>query len=168
MVMDYAARRQARNAAKELLEERYNEGEYSVDPVPAMRAVRAAAYGYVAREGEPAPEVPPEDVLAALPMMDIARAQLDALEHEPLRTARSRGASWSTVAGALGLSSGSPQKAGRCARGGHRRPPAAGISQLSAPTATVSGTPAHGVRSTRTGSAPSASGSSTPPRRDPS
>ncbi|MFF2945516.1 hypothetical protein ACFVSQ_37340 [Streptomyces niveus] len=48
--------------------------------------------------------MPVDDVLAALTMMDHARARLDALEHDLLRAARSRDASWTTVAGALGLS----------------------------------------------------------------
>ncbi|MFE9298380.1 hypothetical protein [Streptomyces niveus] len=48
--------------------------------------------------------MPVEDVLAALTMMDDDRARLDALEHDLLRAARSRDASWATVADALGLS----------------------------------------------------------------
>lgn len=104
MAMDYAARRQATSAARELLKDRYNDGDDFVDPVPVMYAVRAAAYGYFTRPGEEAPEVLADDVLAALTMMDDARARLDALERDLLRAARSRDASWATVAGALGLS----------------------------------------------------------------
>ncbi|MEV8331217.1 hypothetical protein OG501_37735 [Streptomyces niveus] len=95
MAMDYAARRQATSAARELLKDRYNDGDDFVDPVPVMYAVRAAAYGYFTRPGEEAPEVLADDVLAALTMMDDARARLDALEHDLLRAARSRdGEGW--------------------------------------------------------------------------
>ncbi|MFE3143379.1 hypothetical protein [Streptomyces scopuliridis] len=104
MAMDYAARQQATSAARELLKERYNDGNDFADPVRVMYAVRAAAYGHLTGEGEEVPRVPADDVLAALTMLDDARARLDALEHDLLRAARSRDASWATVAGALGLS----------------------------------------------------------------
>lgn len=89
MAMDYAARRQARDEANELLKSRYNEGEDFTDPVPVMRAVRVS----FAQAGRGAPEAPLEDVLAALTMVDDARTRLDALEHDLLRAARSRDAS---------------------------------------------------------------------------
>ncbi|MCI3223073.1 hypothetical protein [Streptomyces sp. NP-1717] len=101
MAMDYAARQQATRKVRGLLKERHNDGNDFVDPVRVMYAVRAAAYDS-ARAGEEAPEVPVDDVLAALTMLDEARARLDALNL--LRAARSRDASWATVADALGLS----------------------------------------------------------------
>jgi hypothetical protein len=85
--------------------ERYSGGRSWLDPVRVMHAVRAAADGLGAVTGEHIPEVPAEDVLAALTQLDEARAALDTLERDLTRAARTRNASWQEIADALGLSS---------------------------------------------------------------
>ncbi|GHI97982.1 hypothetical protein [Streptomyces olivaceus] len=101
MAMDPAKRQRVREAAEELLRERYAEGDY-LDPIRVMQAVRAQAFGYFARDGEEAPEVPVEDLLAALTQVEEARARLDALEGDLIRGARNRKASWQRIADSLG------------------------------------------------------------------
>lgn len=101
---DPEARDRMLEAAEDLLQEQYGDGR-AFDPVRAMHAVRAAADGYGVLEGQEPPEVPAEDVLAALTQLDEARAALDTLERDLTRAARTRGASWEKVAHALGLAS---------------------------------------------------------------
>jgi hypothetical protein len=75
-----------------------------VDWLRAVYAVRAAAYGYQTRlPGGEAPQVPVEDVLAALAQMVEVRANLDALELDMVRAARGREASWQRIADSPGL-----------------------------------------------------------------
>jgi hypothetical protein len=69
-----------------------------------MNAVRAAADGYGLPGGEERPEVPTDDVLAALTRLDEARAAR-ALERDLTRAARARGASWGQIGRALGPAS---------------------------------------------------------------
>ncbi|MFD4320506.1 hypothetical protein [Streptomyces sp. NPDC058548] len=106
MAIDHAKRRQMRQmqeAAEELLRKRYGENRNYLNPLKVMQEVRAQALGYYAGSSEETPEVPAEDVLAALALMDEARASLDALERDLIRAARSRSASWQKVADALGM-----------------------------------------------------------------
>ena len=102
---DPEARDQVLETAEELLLKRYGDGRTYLDPVRAMHAVRAAADGYGVPDGQERPEVPAEDVLAALTQLDEARAALDTLERDLTHAARARGASWEAVAHALGLAS---------------------------------------------------------------
>ncbi|TGN72233.1 hypothetical protein E5083_30315 [Streptomyces bauhiniae] len=102
MAIDPVKRQRVLEAAEELLRERYVEGEY-LDPMRVMLAVRAQAFGYFARDGEEATEVPAEDLLAALTQVEAARARLDALESNLIRGARERKASWQRIADSLGL-----------------------------------------------------------------
>ncbi|MFL4496487.1 hypothetical protein ACJ6WD_35395 [Streptomyces sp. VTCC 41912] len=104
MTKDYAKQRELQQAAEALLRDRYNEGHDIHDPAEAMKAVRAAVYGHGAgRSRERRPEVPVEDVLAALTQVGDARQRLERLELDLIRAARSRGASWQRVADGLGL-----------------------------------------------------------------
>ncbi|MFE9613154.1 hypothetical protein [Streptomyces sp. NPDC006012] len=102
MAIDPVKRQRVLEAAEELLRERYVEGQY-LDPITVMQAVRAQAFGYFARDGEEAPEVPAEDLLAALTQVEAARASLDALEGNLIRGARNRKASWQRIADSLGM-----------------------------------------------------------------
>ncbi|MEV5605697.1 hypothetical protein AB0L33_30090 [Streptomyces sp. NPDC052299] len=68
----------------------------------AITAVAAALNGYAPR-GQERPEVPAEDVLAALSQIDEARQRLDAMELKLIRAARDRGSSWQKIADATGL-----------------------------------------------------------------
>ncbi|MEK8175042.1 hypothetical protein NKH77_56085 [Streptomyces sp. M19] len=103
--IDPARREQQLSDAEDLLRARYGDGRAWHDPLRAMHAVRAAADGYGALDGADRPEVPAEDVLAALTQLDEARAAMDTLERDLTRAARDRGASWQQVADALGLTS---------------------------------------------------------------
>nr|WP_233109093.1 hypothetical protein [Streptomyces sp. 14R-10] len=101
MAIDRAKQRRMQEAAEELLRERYGQNRNHLDPLKLMQVVRDHALGHYA--GEETPEVPAEDVLAALTQMEEARANLDALEHDLIRAARSRSASWQKIADALGM-----------------------------------------------------------------
>ncbi|MFF8387854.1 hypothetical protein ACF053_30015 [Streptomyces kanasensis] len=103
MAIDHAKQRRMQEAAEELLRERYGQNRNYLDPLKLMQEVRAQALGFYTDGGEEAPEVPAEDVLAALTQMAEARASLDALEHDLIRAARSRSASWQKIADSLGL-----------------------------------------------------------------
>ncbi|MFJ8388617.1 hypothetical protein ACIQ9Q_29650 [Streptomyces sp. NPDC094438] len=103
MAIDHAKRQRMKDAAEELLRQRYGAGRNYMDPLQAMKDVRAKAFGYQARQGEEAPDVPVEDLLAALTLVEEARARLDALEQDLIRGARNRAASWQKVADALGM-----------------------------------------------------------------
>ncbi|NEB59706.1 hypothetical protein G3I20_18875 [Streptomyces sp. SID8111] len=103
MAIDHVKRQRTRDAAEELLRARYGEGRNYLDPIRVMQDVRAQAFGYFVREGEEAPEVPAEDLLAALTQVEEARARLDALERDLIRGARNRGASWQKIADSLGM-----------------------------------------------------------------
>lgn len=99
------AREQVLEEAEALLVAKYGGGRDWIDPVRVMGVVRAAASGYGAFDGQEKPEVPADDVLAALTRFDEARAALDRLERDLTRAARTRGASWQQVADSLGLAS---------------------------------------------------------------
>ncbi|MEU5091097.1 hypothetical protein [Streptomyces sp. NPDC021356] len=104
MAIDHAKQRRMQDAAEELLRERYGKDRNYLDPLKLMQEVRAQALGYYgAGDGEETPEVPAEDVLAALTQMAEARASLDALERDLIRAARSRSASWQKIADSLGM-----------------------------------------------------------------
>ncbi|MEU3218669.1 hypothetical protein [Streptomyces sp. NPDC006971] len=104
MAIDHAKQRRMQEAAEELLRERYGQNRNYLDPLKLMQEVRAQALGYyTGGDGEETPEVPAEDVLAALTQMEEARANLDALERDLIRAARSRSASWQKIADALGM-----------------------------------------------------------------
>jgi hypothetical protein len=100
--MDHERRRQVLEDAERLLRDRYGVGSDHLDPVAVMNTVRGRAFS-AARPGRPSPEVPAEDVLAALTQIEGARADLDALERDLIRAARQRRASWQRIADALGL-----------------------------------------------------------------
>ncbi|MEU7206165.1 hypothetical protein [Streptomyces sp. NPDC045470] len=103
---DPEIREQQLQEAEALLRARYGGGRGWHDPVRAMHAVRAAADGYGALDDtQRPPEVPADDVLAALTQLDEARAALDTLERDLTRAARERKASWQQIADALGLAS---------------------------------------------------------------
>ncbi|QNS09436.1 hypothetical protein [Streptomyces xanthii] len=103
MAIDHVKRQRTLDAAEELLRERYGEGRNYLDPITVMQEVRAQAFGYSVREGEEAPEVPAEDLLAALTQVEEARARLDSLERDLIRGARNRSASWQKIADSLGM-----------------------------------------------------------------
>ncbi|MFE9406858.1 hypothetical protein ACFYNY_34685 [Streptomyces sp. NPDC006530] len=103
MAIDHAKRQRMQEAAEERLRQRYGAGRNYVDPLRVMQEVRAQAFGYHARKGEETPDVPVEDLLAALTLVEDARARLDALEQDLIRGARNRAASWQKVADALGM-----------------------------------------------------------------
>ncbi|PBC72408.1 hypothetical protein BX261_7282 [Streptomyces sp. 2321.6] len=103
MAMDPMRRHELKQAADDLLKGRYNDGHDIHDPAEVMKSVRAAAYGYFAACGEEPPEVPVDDVLAALTQTEEARQQLERLELDLIRAARTRGASWQKVADSLFL-----------------------------------------------------------------
>lgn len=103
--IDPEVREQQLRDAQDLLHDRYGAGRAWHDPVRAMHAVRAAADGYDQTDGPDQVDVPLEDVLAALTQLDQARADLDVLERDLTRAARSRDGSWQQIATALGLSS---------------------------------------------------------------
>ncbi|GHG05549.1 hypothetical protein ACFFSH_40015 [Streptomyces filamentosus] len=100
--IDPEAREQLRQHAEGLLRAKYGEGRTLLDPVRVMHAVRTAAEEQV--------EVPAGDVLAALTLLDEARAALDTLERGLTRAARARSASWQEIADHLGLTSRSSAK----------------------------------------------------------
>lgn len=104
MATDHAKQRRMQEAAEELLRERYGKNRNYLDPLKLMQEVRAQALGfYAGGGGEETPEVPAEDVLAALTQMTEARANLDALERDLIRAARSRSTSWQKIADSLGM-----------------------------------------------------------------
>ncbi|MGW5048430.1 hypothetical protein [Streptomyces griseoluteus] len=104
MAIDHAKQQRMQEAAEELLRERYGQNGNYLDPLKVMQEVRAQALGYhTGSAGEESPEVPAEDVLAALTLMEEARANLDALERDLIRAARSRSASWQKIADSLGM-----------------------------------------------------------------
>ncbi|MFF9483020.1 hypothetical protein [Streptomyces sp. NPDC014733] len=105
MAMDSTKRRALKQAAEELLKDRYNDGRDIHDPAAAMKSVRAAAYGHHSTRGEGRSEVPVDDVLAALTQVEGARQQLERLELDLIRAVRARGTSWQRVADSLLLSS---------------------------------------------------------------
>ncbi|WP_427251106.1 hypothetical protein [Bacillus cereus] len=103
---DPEAREQRLQEAEALLLAKYGGGRDWIEPVRVMHAVRAAADGYgVLDDTQHPPEVPADDVLAALTQLDEARAALDTLERDLTRAARERKASWQQIADALGLAS---------------------------------------------------------------
>ncbi|MCY0947288.1 hypothetical protein [Streptomyces antarcticus] len=107
MAKDYMRHHETKRAADKLLQERYGDehsGRYGapLPPEEAIASVLAALGGYAAQGQEP-PEVPAEDVLAALSQTDEARQRLDSRELRLITAARARGASWQAVADALGL-----------------------------------------------------------------
>ncbi|AWZ07705.1 MULTISPECIES: hypothetical protein [unclassified Streptomyces] len=102
--IDPEAREQLLQDAKALLLAKYSGGQTWLDPVRTMHAVRAATDRH-GPDGQEQPEVPADDVLAALTQLDEARAALDTLERDLTRAARERGASWQQVADSLGLAS---------------------------------------------------------------
>ncbi|MGA5643300.1 hypothetical protein ACPCTN_31740 [Streptomyces cinereoruber] len=104
MAIDHAEQQRMQEAAEELLRERYGQNRSYLDPLKVMQEVRAQALGYyTGSAGEESPEVPAEDVLAALTLMEEARAHLEALERDLIRAARSRSASWQKIADSLGM-----------------------------------------------------------------
>ncbi|MFB6670188.1 hypothetical protein [Streptomyces parvus] len=101
---DHAKQQRMQETAEELLSERYGQNGNHLDPLKVMQEVRGQALGYhTGSAGEESPEVPAEDVLAALTLMEEARASLDALERDLIRAARSRSASWQKIADSLGM-----------------------------------------------------------------
>lgn len=104
MAIDHARQQRIQEAAEELLRERYGRNGSYLDPLRVMQEVRAQALGYSTDgHAEKAPDVPAEDILAALTQMAEARASLDALERDLIRAARGRSASWQTIADSLGM-----------------------------------------------------------------
>ncbi|MFC8899025.1 hypothetical protein [Streptomyces cinereoruber] len=107
MPKDYAKHYETKRAAEKLLTERYgseDDARYggSLSAEKAITAVVVALGGYAPHGQEP-PEVPAEDVLAALSQIDEARQHLDTMELKLIRAARSRNASWQKLADAMGL-----------------------------------------------------------------
>ncbi|WP_330177519.1 hypothetical protein OG875_30825 [Streptomyces sp. NBC_01498] len=70
-----------------------------------LRAVCAAIDGRRAYKGLQLPDATGEDILAALTQLAEARAELEALERDLTRAARTRRISWERVARTLGLAS---------------------------------------------------------------
>ncbi|MYS39110.1 hypothetical protein K388_07178 [Streptomyces sp. KhCrAH-43] len=103
MAIDHEKQRRTQEAAEELLRERYGRSGSLLDPLKVMREVRARALGYSSPDGQDAVAVPAEDVLAALTQIAEARASLDRLEHDLIRAARIRSASWQKIADSLAL-----------------------------------------------------------------
>ncbi|MDH6710775.1 hypothetical protein P3T27_007526 [Kitasatospora sp. MAA19] len=104
MPVDPESQQQLREAAEERLRARYGSGQPLI-PTRAMNAVRGASLGLGLPAGEPAPEVPAGDLLAALTQVGEAQHDLDVLEHDLIAGARERGATWQQIADHLGLTS---------------------------------------------------------------
>ena len=102
MAIDPEKHQQIKEAAEERLRARYNAGRDYLIPTRVMNAVRSAAHG-IDNDGTDPEDVEAADTLAALTLLDIARADLDALERDLTEQARERGASWQEVADHLGL-----------------------------------------------------------------
>ncbi|MEV5348936.1 hypothetical protein [Streptomyces achromogenes] len=103
MAIDPDKHQQIKDAAEERLRARYNSGRDYLSPTHVMSAVRSAALGLgVTAEADPH-DVPAEDLLAALTLLDEARRDLDSLERDLIQQARERRASWQAVADHLGL-----------------------------------------------------------------
>ncbi|NEE39431.1 hypothetical protein G3M53_80295 [Streptomyces sp. SID7982] len=107
MAKDYAKHYETKRAAEKLLTERYgtdDDKRYGggLSGEKGILAVLRALGGYAPHGQEP-PEVPAEDVLAALSQIDEARERLDTMELKLIRAARTRKASWQKLADAMGL-----------------------------------------------------------------
>ena len=75
-----------------------------ITPQEAVRLIAMIASGSIpVEEGEP--DVDNDDLIAALTLIPIVRAETDELEISLLRAARGRGASWAQIAHGLGLRS---------------------------------------------------------------
>ena len=82
---------------------------HMVSPYEAVRLVAGLAGGSLACTDDAQPSVPDADLLAALTLLPLLRAELDDLEIGLQTTARGEGATWAQIAAASGL--GSPQAA---------------------------------------------------------
>ena len=80
-----------------------------VAPVEAVRLVAGLAGGALHYTDDAEPQVQADDLLAALGLLPLVRAELDDLEVGLQTMARGEGATWSQIATACGL--GSPQAA---------------------------------------------------------
>jgi len=75
-----------------------------ITPQEAVRLIAMIASGSIpVEEGEP--DVDNDDLIAALTLIPMVRAETDELEISLLRAARGRGASWAQIAHGLGLRS---------------------------------------------------------------
>ncbi len=75
-----------------------------ITPQEAVRLIAMIASGSIpVEEGEP--DVDNDDLIAALTLIPIVRAETDELEISLLRAARGRGVSWAQIAHGLGLRS---------------------------------------------------------------
>ena len=80
-----------------------------LSPAEAVRLVCGLGGGALAYTDDAEPQVQAEDLLAALSLLPLVRAELDDLEVGLSTMARGEGATWSQVATVSGL--GSPQAA---------------------------------------------------------
>ncbi|MEV6976276.1 hypothetical protein [Kitasatospora sp. NPDC093806] len=88
-------------AARKLLADRYSRP--SCTPALDLLQEALAEIARSARPGADDAEAPEEVLLAALTVLNEARAELDASEVSLVRSTRARGVSWDLVAGAQGL-----------------------------------------------------------------
>ena len=82
---------------------------YMLSPSEAVRLVAGLGGGALAYTDDAEPQVQAEDLLAALSLLPLVRAELDDLEIGLHTMARGEGATWSQIAEASGLAS--PQAA---------------------------------------------------------
>jgi hypothetical protein len=76
---------------------------HMLSPGEAVRLVAGLAGGSLAYTDDAEPQVQSDDLLAALSLLPLVRAELDDLEAGLLTMARGEGASWSQIAAASGL-----------------------------------------------------------------
>jgi hypothetical protein len=76
---------------------------HMLSPAEAVRLVAGLAGGSLAYTDDSEPSVQSDDLLAALSLLPLVRAELDELEAGLLTMARGEGATWSQIAVASGL-----------------------------------------------------------------
>jgi hypothetical protein len=76
---------------------------HMLSPDEAVRLVAGLAGGSLFYTDDAEPQVQDDDLLAALSLLPVVRAELDDLEAGLLTMARGEGASWSQIAAASGL-----------------------------------------------------------------
>ncbi|MER6684651.1 hypothetical protein [Streptomyces olivaceoviridis] len=104
--IDYDDRHeQISDAARERLRQRYARGRAYLDPVRVMLDVRAAAQQDGAHDTAEGGREIAQDILAALTLIRDARFDLDLLEYDLIRAARSHRTSWTKIADHLALKS---------------------------------------------------------------
>jgi hypothetical protein len=111
---DPASMSQQEYAALFRIQERYAVSEaararlvnpHMLSPGEAVRLVAGLAGGSLGYTDDAEPQVQDADLLAALSLLPLLRAELDDLEIGLLTMARGEGATWSQIAGASGLGS---------------------------------------------------------------